>query len=393
MRNVGANSFARTRFGRALRRRFLLDPSARFLNHGSYGATPRAVLAAQAKLRERLERQPVAFMQDFLPDALRRTAADLGDFIGARGEDLAFVENATAGINAVFQSFPWRRGDELLLSSHVYPAVKNAAHHVAAAHRVRVREVRIPFPLDHPREITEAYAEAAGSRTRLAVVDHVASPSALVFPVREIVARLKARGIRVLVDGAHAPGMLDLSVNRIGADWYAGNCHKWLFVPKGCSFLWAGREAQANLHPPVISNRYGEGFPAEFDWCGTRDPSAWLSLDAALDFYRSLGGKALRAHNRDLAWRAARSLAAAWNVALPAPRNCFAAMVTLSLPGGAGGDAEAGQRLRAALWERHRIEVPVFSIEGRLYLRLSAQVYNEIDDYRGLAAALPRLLT
>ncbi|HAH08253.1 MAG TPA: aminotransferase [Elusimicrobia bacterium] len=361
-----------------------------FLNHGSFGAAPKSVLAAQGAWRREMERQPVVLLDGRLPKLLRGRASRLAAFLGARGEDLAFVDNATTGVNTVLRSFPWRRGEELLLATHAYPAVKAASLHAARRAGARVRLARIPFPPKSETQLLQAFQAALTKRTRLAVIDHVSSPTALVFPVRELAALCRKAGVKVLVDGAHAPGMLDLDVPSIGADWYVGNCHKWLFAPKGCAFLWASKEGKRGLHPLSISSRLDEGFAPEFDWCGTKDPTPWLSLDAALAFYRSLGGVALRRRNRELALSAGRRLAAAWG-AERAPEALCASMVSFLLPfrGKAGPDDV--KRIHAALWRR-RIEVPLFHLDGKLLIRISAQAYNEPGDYETLEKVLPGLL-
>ena len=378
-------------YGRRLLRRFALDPECTYLNHGAFGATPRVVLTAQERWRARMERQPVRFMEETLPRALRRAAGELADYLGTSGERLAFVDNATTAVNTVLRSYPWKRGDELILSDHAYPAVANAARYVAKRAGVAVREVTLPFPVRRAEDLVRPFLAAAGPRTRMAIVDHVCSKSALVMPLAAICAALRRRGVPVLADGAHAPGMLALELDALGAHWYAGNCHKWLFAPKGCGFLWAAPEAAAGLTPLAISNFHGAGFPAEFDWTGTRDPSAYLALSAALAFHRSLGGPRLRTRNRRLALAAARMLARAWDVELPAPAALLGSMVSLALPLPLRATAEAALALNRRLWREHRIEVPVFPLDGRLHLRISAQAYNEPADYELLAAAISAL--
>jgi isopenicillin-N epimerase len=376
------------RYGQPQLRRFLLERGAVYLNHGSFGATPRVVLAAQDRWRARMERQPARFMTETLPRALRRAADELADFLGTGGERLAFVDNATTAVNTVLRSYPWKRGDELILSDHAYPAVANAARHAARLAGVAVREVELPFPVRDEHDLVRPFCAAAGPRTRMAIVDHVSSKSALVLPLAAICAALRKRGVSVLVDGAHAPGMLALQLDALDADWYAGNCHKWLFAPKGCGFLWAAPQRQAELVPLVISNLHGAGFPGEFDWTGTRDPSACLALGAALGFYRELGGAALRARNHRLALAAARMLARAWKIELPAPATLLGSMASLPLPLRGQSSEQAALALNRALWKRHRIEVPVFVLGGRLHVRISAQAYNQPSDYERLAAAV-----
>ncbi len=376
-------------YGRAMRRHFLLEDGVVFLNHGSYGATPTAVLAAQQEWRRRLELQPVRFMQQELPGLLREAAAALAAFLGAAGEDLAFVENATTGVNAVLRSLDLGAGDEVLATDHGYPAVRNALRYVCRRSGARLVEARLPFPPRAAEEVEDAVAACFTAQTRLLLLDHITSPSALVLPVEALCARARAAGIRVLIDAAHAPGMVPLNLPAIGADWVVGNAHKWLFAPKGTGFIWAGEAGKQGLHPTVISHGYGKGFAAEFDWVGTRDPSAWLSIGAALDFYRAMGDGELRRHNLELAGEAASLLAAAWQGPVGGPPAMRAAMAVVRLPNRWGlGDAGAAAEVHDRLWRLHRIEVPIMALAGGLWARISAQVYNELDDYRRLAAAL-----
>ena len=221
------------------RSEWLLDPQRTFLNHGSYGATPRAVLKEQDRWRERMECSPTSFFANELPAALRGAANTVAGFLGGCGKDFAFVENATAGCNAILNSLALATGDEILLTNHGYAAVRKAVAHVAANSGARVVEAPVPFPTTAAAQIIEAVGSRLGPRTRLAILDHVTSPTAIIFPVRELVSLCHAAGTRVLIDGAHAPGMLSLDVPAIGADWYVGNCHKWLMAPKGSAFIWA----------------------------------------------------------------------------------------------------------------------------------------------------------
>ena len=371
------------RFGRALRPLWLLDEGMVYLNHGSFGATPEKVLTAQSEWRQRLERAPVRFMERTFTPALREAAAALGRFLGACGEDLVFVENATAGVNAVLRSLQFAAGDEIVTTGHCYNAVRQALAFVAATAGVRVIEVDVPFPMHSAAEVVEAVAGALSERTKLAVFDHVTSPTALVLPVADLIALCRARGIPVLIDGAHAPGMIPLALGALAADWYTGNCHKWLCAPKGCAFLWTAPERQDATHPLVISHGYREGYLAEFDWTGTRDPSAWLAVTAALDFWHTLGWEDCRTYNTQLAREAAALLCERWSTEHPAPDDLLGTMATVELP-----PLAQPQALRERLWEGHRIEVPVIAFGGRLWVRISAQVYNESDEYTLLAAAV-----
>ena len=379
-------------FGRAARAAFLIEDDVAYLNHGGYGATPQVVLAAADAWRLRMERQPVRFMKSELPAALRAAAARLGRFLGANGEDLVFVDNATTAINAIVRSLDIGPGDILATTDHGYAAVRRTLDYVASRTGARVVEIPLPFPAVGADATLDALTRGWPGKVKLFVVDHLASPTALVLPVERMAAFARAKGARVLIDGAHAPGQLALDLPRLGGDWYVGNCHKWLFAPKGCGFLWARREARAGLHPAVISHGYGEGFHAEFDWTGTRDHSPWLAVTAALDFVEALDVDRMRAWQRELRRRAGDLLQQAWGVPAGGPDDMLAAMTTLRLPDrhqpAGPADKRAAERVHDLLWANHRVEAPIMPFAGRLWLRVSVQIYNHLDEYRALAAAL-----
>jgi isopenicillin-N epimerase len=372
--------------GVAQRQEWPLDPAVAYLNHGGYGVTPRAVLKEQESWRRRMERNPTRFFGQELSAPLRAAATALAELMGARGEDVVFVDNATTGCNAVLRSLELKPGDEILITDLAYGAIAKAARYVAQRTGAIVIEAHIPLPLRHDDAVVAAVADRLGPRTRLAVFDHIASHSALVLPVRELARRAHAAGARVLVDGAHAPGQLPVDLPSLGADWYVGNCHKWLLAPRGCGFLWAEPPQQALVHPLAISHGYGSGFLAEFDWTGTRDPSPFLSLPAAIACHRRLGGEALMARNAALARRAAGCLAERWRTELGGPADSFAAMVTVRLPIDDAATPERSGALQRWLSDEHRIEVAIMAQAGALWARIAAQAYNEPADYERLAA-------
>ncbi|HEY9568777.1 MAG TPA: aminotransferase class V-fold PLP-dependent enzyme, partial [Thalassobaculum sp.] len=263
-------------FGAAVRRLFQLEDGSIYLNHGSYGATPRAVTAAQRRWQERLEAEPSRFMEREFRPGLRVAAGRLAGRLGVDGRTVAMVENATQAVNAVLRSFGFRPGDEILVTNQTYNAVRNTVRWVAARSGARMVQVDLPFPAHSHDHLIEAFTAGLSERTRLAVIDHVTSPTALVLPLERMVAAVKDAGAFALVDGAHAPGMVPLDLPSTGADWYTGNCHKWLFAAKGCAFLWAADRVREALHPTVISHGFEQGFVTEFDWVGTRDASAQL---------------------------------------------------------------------------------------------------------------------
>lgn len=374
-----------------------LDPQVIFLNHGSYGATPKRVLQAQNAWRERLEAQPVQFMGEVLPQALRAAAAKLADFVGAKPENLVFVENATSGVNAVLRSLQFQPGDEIACTNHAYEAVRQALQFIATRSGARVVEAQVPFPITGPEQVIAAFAAILTPKTRLAVLDHITSPTALIYPLPELMGLCRERGIPVLVDGAHAPGTLPLELENLGADWYTGNAHKWLFAPKGCAFLWVAPHQQTYTHPTVISYGFGQGFLAEFDWVGTRDPSAWLAISAALEFIQELGIDSMRRYNHTLMMQARQLLLDRLAGIPPAPENMLGFMATLPLPPlwqqwrlDLPLPIRA-RRLHDYLWHTHRIEVPIIPFAGQLWVRISAQLYNHLAEYEQLALALQRL--
>ncbi|MEI7713359.1 MAG: aminotransferase class V-fold PLP-dependent enzyme [Rhodospirillales bacterium] len=358
-----------------MRSEWRLDPDFLTVNHGSFGATPLCVRAEQDGWRERMEAQPSRFMAQ-LPSLLRAAADRLGAFLGAEGRDIAFVDNATTGCNAVLRSLALRAGDEIAVLSHVYGAVRNTVRYATERAGAAIVEAEVPFPEVSDDGTVAAVAAALTDRTRLAVIDHIASHSALVLPVARIVAACHARGVPVLIDGAHAPGQIDLDIAALDADYYTGNCHKWLCAPKGSAFLWVRPDRQAALHPTTISHGLDGGFLAEFDWTGTRDPSAALSVPAALDFHERLGGAALRARNIALAAEGAALVARRLNTEAVATGG---AMGLIRLPWD-GPPQELRARLLAA-----GTDAPVNAIAGANWLRLSAFAYNELDDFARLA--------
>jgi isopenicillin-N epimerase len=373
-------------YGAALKSAWPLDPAVTYLNHGGYGVAPHCVMAAQAAWRERIERNPTRFMRRELEAAQRQAAARLAQYLGADGDDLVFLDNATAGVNAVLRSLDFAPGDEILITTLAYGAVTKAARYVAARTGARLVEVAIPLPLSDAGAVLDAVAAALSPRVKLAVFDHIASMSALVLPAAELTALAKKSGARVLIDGAHAPGQVPLDVPALRADWYVGNCHKWLMAPRGVGFLWAAPESQALIHPLAISHGFGRGFRAEFDWTGTRDFTSFLVVPDGIDWHAELGGPALMARNRALAATAAERLAERWGTETLAPPSLFAAMVPVRLPLAVAPTVENAVALERRLSDEHRIEAAIVAQADGLWLRLAAQAYNEIEDYERLAA-------
>ena len=375
-------------FGAAARREFLLESGTAFLNHGSFGAAPRSVLEAAESWRRRMEANPDLFLREILPGALRAGAAQVAQFIRAKPDDVVFVDNATAGMNAVLRALQFDANDEILATTHTYGAVRQAMRYVCDRTGARPVEADISLPVTGESSLVAALSACFTSRTRLVVLDHISSPTGLIFPVAELAALARARGAQVLIDGAHGPGQLELDVPALGADWYVGNCHKWLFAPRSCAFLWCRDDSKRDLHPLAISHHYGEGFTAEFDWTGTRDFSAWLAVVDGLRFFDRLGAARVRAYNHDLVVTAASRIAAAWQTPLDAPAAMHGSMIALRLPPRLQAygppTRETARRLQSAILAEHRVAVAIIALGDALWMRISGQIYNTLEDYEKL---------
>jgi isopenicillin-N epimerase len=355
-----------------------------------------------------MERQPVRFLTRETPALLASAREVLARFIGASPENLAFVPNATSALNAGLRSLPLGAGDELLVTDHEYNASRNALDFVAERHGARVVVVAIPFPLESADALLDAVLQGVGPRTRLALLDHVTSATALVLPIGGWIRELEQRGVAVLIDGAHAPGMLDLDLEALAPSYYTGNCHKWLCAPKGAGFLWARADRREAVRPAVISHGANapvprsERFRAEFDWMGTSDPSAALAVPDAIACIGGLlagGWAAVRERNRALAVEGRRILCEALGVEPACPEAMLGSMAAVELPASsrfpiaaraARGPVLGRDPLHDRLLDAHRIEVPVLLDPARRtrLVRISAQLYNRRADYERLAAAL-----
>ncbi len=379
-----------------------LNPDIIFLNHGSFGACPRAVLDHQAELRSRMEAEPVRFFVRELDSLLHQARVDLATFLGADPEGLAFVNNATTGVNTVLASLPLGPGDEVLVTDHEYPACRNALDATTARVGATVVVAEIPFPLASAEEAAGAILRKVTTRTRLALLDHITSQTGMILPIEGLVQELESRGIPVLVDGAHAPGMVDLNIEDLGASFYTGNCHKWLCAPKGAGFLWVREDHRDDIRPLVISHgatvplgQYTR-FRLEFDWVGTDDPTAYLSVPTAIAEVGSMiegGWPAIRRRNRDLALRARDLLCEALGIDAPCPDSMIGSMAAIPITDGSPEPPTSPlycDPLQDRLLFDSSIEVPVipWPAPPHRLLRISAQLYNTEAQYRLLAAAI-----
>lgn len=387
------------------RSHWTLDPAITFLNHGSFGASPRPVLERQNEIRAQMECEPVRFFARELEPMIDAAREEVAAFVGADPAGFAFVPNATAGVNAVLRSLDLDEHDELLVTTQEYNASRNALDFVAGIAGAKVVVVDVPFPIASSEEVVERVLEKASDRTRLLLVDHVTSQTALVMPVQRLIGELAARGIDTLVDGAHAPGGIPLQLESLGAAYYTGNLHKWVCAPKGAAFLYVRRNRRAGVRPVSISHGANSQrtdrsrFLIEFDWTGTFDPSAYLAVPEAIRFIGSLvegGWPAVMQKNHELARAARDLLCSTLSIPRPAPDEMLGPMAAVPLPDGEATAAPMlyGDPLQDRLLLEERIEVPVipWPAPPRRLLRVSAHLHNEWSDYERLAAALRKLL-
>ena len=382
-----------------------LDPNTVFLNHGSFGATPLAVREEQRRWQDRMEFEPVAFLDGEGLEQTARTRQALAEMLLCDGNDLALVDNATTGVNTVLRSLEFNAGDELLVPDHAYQACRNALDFVAERWGAKVVTVHIPFPVSGPDAVVEAIMDAVTPRTVLAMIDTVTSPTGLRMPFETLVDRLERRGVAVLLDAAHGIGMVPLNLDELGASYTTSNCHKWLCAPKGTAFLHVRRDKQKAIHPLTIS--HGMSFPLgettrfrhEFDWTGTRDLSAHCSIPATIEHVGGLvegGWPAIIQRNHDLVIRGRNLLCEALSLEPPCPDEMVACIATLVLPFDENEVINVHEQdpLSRVLKETYGIQIPVWtwaSPRGR-YFRISAQLYNTEDEYRYLAWALQQAL-
>jgi isopenicillin-N epimerase len=381
------------------------DSKITFLNHGSFGACPLPVLEYQRQLKAELDSESMEFLLHRAQPLIDRSREILCELIGADPSDVVFVGNATAGVNAVLRSLRFLPGEEILTTAHDYNACRNVANYVAAQFSARVVEVPLPLPIESPDHVIEAVMAEVTPRTRLVMLDHITSPTAIIFPVEEIVRRLEERGIDVLVDGAHAPGMVPLDLRQLGAAYYTGNCHKWLCSPKGAGFLYVRPSKQEGIMPPVIGHGYNKARPGYtrfqdlFDWPGTFDPTAWICVGRAIEFLSGLmegGLPALMRRNHELAVWTRRMLIERLGAAPICPETMLGSMAAVVLPFDIGERLDETTSPTPTHWlynelrEKHGIETVIYHYPAppQGILRISAQAYNTPQQYERLADVL-----
>ena len=380
-----------------LKSAFLLDPEVIFLNHGSFGACPAPVMEVYQEWQRRLEKQPVQFLSRELPGLLAEARSALAETVGCRGEDLVYIPNATFGVNAAARSLDLAPGDQILTTDHEYGACLNAWEYYSRKSGAELIQQRLPLPVRSPENLLEDIWKGVTPRTKVIFLSHITSPTALILPVREICARAREHDILTLVDGAHVPGQIPLDLSEIGADFYTGNCHKWLLAPKGAAFLYVRPKRQDLIEPLVVSWGWGENRPYDtgsrlinlLEWRGTRDPSAALSVPAALDFQERHGWAEIRENCRELLGECLKEIDSLTGCAslygeMP---GLYRQMAAAELP-----PLKDPPGYQAYLYREHRIEIPVIEWQGRNLLRISVQAYNQASDLEDLLDALAESL-
>ncbi len=380
-----------------------LDTQVVFLNHGSFGACPTEVLQKQAIIQSRLEAEPVRFMVEELEPIYRQAKISLADFVGTHTNNISFVPNTTTGVNTVLNSLPTAQpNEEWLLTNLTYGACAQAAQHYARLKGYSIVTAQLPFPFTHEDELVQALEQSITPNTKFAIIDFVTSATGFVLPVDKIIKLVHTHGVQVLIDAAHAPGMVNFNLDQLQPDYFVGNCHKWICSPKGSAFLYVAKAHQHQIFPLVISHQYDKPVAEEEKWCmqffwdGTHDFSAFLCVPAAIDFMGQIAGgwNELRAQNKALTIAGRSCLNEVFGFPFTNPESNVGHLANIEIPPATEpltyGFNNQGQ-LKNLLMKEYKIEVPIIHIGNRRYVRISAQLYNSLEQYQYLADVLTEL--
>jgi len=382
-------------FGRnAKKKYFFLEENCCFLNHGAFGASLKLAINNARLWQEYVEKQPLRFFDRELLPLLVHVSRRLADFVGCDAKDLVLINNATFGTNSVLNSLEFGADDVILMFSITYGAVKKLVNHICTKTGSKNRVVNVDFPLSGKQEILEALEkELEKGDIKLVIIDHIHSNTPIIMPVREIIEMCQKKNVLTFVDGAHALGSLPLNISELNPDFYVSNAHKWLASAKGCAFLYVRRDLQDKVRPAVVSHGLGSGFNSEFVWTGLHDYSPFLSLHTVLDFWQKLGPQNIRDYIYKTVQDGADVLMKAWKTNLAAPADMFGSMMLVGLPESVHAmfdtvEYSAGEEIQNILYHDYNIEVPIKCVQGHLYVRISAHIYNDLQDYEKLAKAI-----
>ena len=390
------------RFPSDFSRLWALDPGAIYLNHGSFGASTKFILEKQNEYRDMLEKQPMNFLVRRLEELIFSARKKLARFVRCDTPDLVFVQNATAGVNTVFRSLRFEPGDEILISNHTYYACRKLVEYIAESTGAVVKEVNFDIPVSSPGMITDAWLSAVSSKTKIALIDHITSATALIQPVEEIVKEFEKRGIDTMVDGAHAPGSIPLDLNTLGAAYYTGNCHKWLCSPKSAAILHVRKDRQKEIVPLIVSHAGYNAVPfaERFFWPGTFDPTPMLCAADSIDYMASLmpgGWDAIMKRNHDVCIRARDFFCRELGLTTSCPGEMNAGMSTIEIPflgENNPPDYKNCDSIQDEICQEHNLELPLWywNDPPRRTTRISVQLYNSTEQYEYAARILKQYL-
>ncbi len=376
-----------------------------YLNHGSFGATPTKVLEAQHQLQLENEAEAIEFYIDKLPDLLHTSKAALANFIGTSTNNIVFVQNTTTGVNTILNSLTPNEGEDWLTTNHAYGACVHAYKHFANKHNCRVITAHIDYPITSEDAILESIEKSITPKTTIALIDYITSASAIILPIKKIITLLHSKGIKVIIDAAHAPGMIDFNLDELQPDFFVANCHKWICSPKGSAFMYVAPQHQQLIHPLVISHYNdtnidgADHWSNQFMWDGTHDYSAYICVKNALEYMPTLiqgGWEGIKKHSHELVWAAANKIASTLQVQLPAPEHMVGSICNIPMPDGIAASRKfhSNVALKDALFHKCQIEVPVFMFPAAptQWLRISAQLYNSMEQYDYLLDCLKKEL-
>ncbi|XP_041463183.1 L-cysteine desulfhydrase-like [Lytechinus variegatus] len=391
----GVPDFANCRglkFGEETRRKHFLLEDCTFLNHGAFGAVLKDALKVAQQWQRYIEKQPLRFFDREVLPHMAYVTRRLAEFVGCEAIGIVLVPNVTTAINAVVRSIPFKKGERIFCLNITYGAVKKLLKHTAESLDLEYQEENLNLPLTSNQEILDLVSSKLSSNTRLAVFDHIPSNAAFIMPVKELISICRERGVPVLIDGAHALGALPLDMKDLSPDYYTANAHKWLCNPKGCAFLYVREELRSQTRPLVVSHGFGSGFNSEFIWSGLRDYSPFLALHTVLDFWNAVGVKTIRQGMHGLLSQAVDLLTKSWNTGLLAPIEMCGSMALVELPHEISDNQTVeyslAEGIQNELYHQFNIEVPIKALQGRLYVRISAHIYNKLSEYQRLASAV-----
>ena len=378
----------------SLKNYFLLDPSVTFLNHGSFGATPKPVFKEYQRWQREMEKQPVEFLGRHINQLLAESRSELGKYLGTSGDNLVYTQNVTISLNIVARSLELGPDHEVLTTNHEYGAIDRTWRFLSKERGFKYINQPITTPLITEEKFVEDLWSEVTANTRVICLSHITSPTAIIFPIKEIINRARENGIITVIDGAHAPGQIPLNLNELGADFYCGNLHKWFCAPKGAGFLFARPEVQPLLKPLVVSWGYesetpsGSNFIDYHEWWGTRDHAAFLAVPAAIQFQKDHNWGAVQKSCHEIVVEAQRRICEMTQLKPLHPSDAwFAQMTTAPLP----NDTD-NLLLKQHLYDQYQIEIPLVDWNGHKLIRISVQGYNSHRDIDILCQALADLL-